>query len=62
MEDGVVLLKNAFLVIQITYGPLSSVIKMPHRYEVSHYNFVVRSIPRHSSGLIGAPVEFSSLM
>lgn len=32
-------------VIQITYGPLSPVVKMPGRYEVSHYDFVVRNIP-----------------
>ncbi|MES0214256.1 class I SAM-dependent methyltransferase [Mesorhizobium sp. C280B] len=32
-------------VIQITYGPLSPVIKMPDRYEASHYDFVVRNIP-----------------
>ncbi|MCW1414121.1 MULTISPECIES: phospholipid N-methyltransferase PmtA [Rhizobium] len=32
-------------VIQITYGPLSPVIKMPGRYVVSHYDFVVRNIP-----------------
>ncbi|MER8576318.1 class I SAM-dependent methyltransferase [Mesorhizobium sp. M1409] len=32
-------------VIQITYGPLSPVIKMPDRYVVSHYDFVVRNIP-----------------
>ncbi|MER8428398.1 phospholipid N-methyltransferase PmtA [Mesorhizobium sp. M0633] len=31
--------------IQITYGPLSPVIKMPDRYVVSHYHFVVRNIP-----------------
>ena len=32
-------------VIQITYGPLSPVTKLPGRYEVSHYDFVVRNIP-----------------
>ncbi|MBX4937065.1 MULTISPECIES: phospholipid N-methyltransferase PmtA [Rhizobium] len=32
-------------VIQITYGPLSPVVKMPDRYVVSHYDFVVRNIP-----------------
>jgi phosphatidylethanolamine/phosphatidyl-N-methylethanolamine N-methyltransferase len=32
-------------VIQITYGPLSPVIKMPDRYVVSHYDFVIRNIP-----------------
>lgn len=31
--------------IQITYGLLSPVIKMPDRYVVSHYDFVVRNIP-----------------
>ena len=32
-------------VMQITYGPLSPVTKLPGRYEVSHYDFVVRNIP-----------------
>ncbi|MDO9418100.1 phospholipid N-methyltransferase PmtA [Pararhizobium sp.] len=32
-------------VIQITYGPLSPVIAMPDRYEIQHYDFVVRNIP-----------------
>nr|WP_278116387.1 methyltransferase domain-containing protein [Mesorhizobium sp. WSM4875]WIE94777.1 methyltransferase domain-containing protein [Mesorhizobium sp. WSM4875] len=32
-------------VIQITYGPLSPVIKMPERYVVSHYDFIIRNIP-----------------
>ncbi len=32
-------------VMQITYGLLSPVIKMPGRYEVSHYDFVVRNLP-----------------
>ncbi|MER8395195.1 hypothetical protein NKH10_25480 [Mesorhizobium sp. M1340] len=31
--------------IQITYGPLSPVIKTPDHYVVSHYDFVVRNIP-----------------
>lgn len=32
-------------VIQITYGPLSPVVAMPDRYEIAHYDFVVRNIP-----------------
>lgn len=32
-------------VMQITYGPLSPVTKLPGRYEISHYDFVVRNIP-----------------
>ena len=32
-------------VIQITYGPLSPVVAMPARYQVRHYDFIVRNIP-----------------
>jgi phosphatidylethanolamine/phosphatidyl-N-methylethanolamine N-methyltransferase len=32
-------------VIQISYGPLSPVVAMPDRYQISHYDFVVRNIP-----------------
>lgn len=32
-------------VIQISYGPMSPVIAMPDRYQISHYDFVVRNIP-----------------
>lgn len=32
-------------VIQIIYGPLSPAVKMPNRYVVFHYDFVVRNIP-----------------
>lgn len=52
MEQRVALLEDLLAripagapVIQITYGPLSPVIKMPERYIVSHYDFVVRNIP-----------------
>lgn len=52
MEQRVALLEDLLTripagrpVIQITYGPLSPVIKMPDRYDVSHYDFVVRNIP-----------------
>jgi len=32
-------------VIQISYSPLSPVVAMPDRYQISHYDFVVRNIP-----------------
>ncbi|CAN7295268.1 class I SAM-dependent methyltransferase [Rhizobium sp. LjRoot98] len=32
-------------VIQISYGPMSPVVAMPDRYQISHYDFVVRNIP-----------------
>jgi len=32
-------------VMQISYGPLSPVIAMPDRYQISHFDFVVRNIP-----------------
>lgn len=32
-------------VVQISYGPLSPVVAMPDRYQISHYDFVVRNIP-----------------
>ncbi|MBP1857975.1 phospholipid N-methyltransferase PmtA [Rhizobium herbae] len=32
-------------VMQISYGPLSPVVAMPDRYQISHYDFVVRNIP-----------------
>jgi phosphatidylethanolamine/phosphatidyl-N-methylethanolamine N-methyltransferase len=32
-------------VIQITYGVLSPVMKMPDRYTVSHFDFIMRNIP-----------------
>jgi phosphatidylethanolamine/phosphatidyl-N-methylethanolamine N-methyltransferase len=52
MEQRVALLEDLLTripagrpIIQITYGPLSPVIKMPDRYVVSHYDFVIRNIP-----------------
>ncbi|AGS24555.1 phospholipid N-methyltransferase PmtA [Rhizobium etli] len=45
LEDLLARIPAGRPVIQITYGPLSPVIKMPDRYEVSHYDFVVRNIP-----------------
>ncbi|MCW1410693.1 class I SAM-dependent methyltransferase [Rhizobium sp. 1AS11] len=52
MEKRVALLEDLLVrvpvgrpVIQITYGPLSPVTRMPDRYVVSHYDFVVRNIP-----------------
>lgn len=52
METRVALLEDLLAripvgqpVIQITYGPLSPVIRMPDRYVLSHYDFVVRNIP-----------------
>jgi phosphatidylethanolamine/phosphatidyl-N-methylethanolamine N-methyltransferase len=32
-------------VMQISYGPLSPVVAMPDRYQISHFDFVVRNIP-----------------
>lgn len=32
-------------VIQISYGPLSPVVAVPDRYQISHFDFVVRNIP-----------------
>ena len=32
-------------VVQISYGPLSPVVAMPDRYQISHLDFVVRNIP-----------------
>jgi phosphatidylethanolamine/phosphatidyl-N-methylethanolamine N-methyltransferase len=45
LEDLLARIPRGRPVIQITYGPLSPVIKMPDRYVVSHYDFVVRNIP-----------------
>lgn len=45
LEDLLARIPGGRPVIQITYGPLSPVIKMPDRYVVSHYDFVVRNIP-----------------
>ncbi|MBX4962669.1 phospholipid N-methyltransferase PmtA [Rhizobium binae] len=45
LEDLLARIPAGRPVIQITYGPLSPVIKMPDRYAVSHYDFVVRNIP-----------------
>ncbi|OHV63492.1 SAM-dependent methyltransferase [Mesorhizobium sp. LCM 4577] len=45
LEDLLARIPVGAPVIQITYGPLSPVIKMPDRYIVSHYDFVVRNIP-----------------
>lgn len=45
IEDLLARIPAGRTVIQITYGPLSPVIKMPDRYVVSHYDFVVRNIP-----------------
>ncbi len=41
-------------VMQISYGPLSPVVAMPGRYQISHYDFVVRNIPPRSFGSTGA--------
>jgi phosphatidylethanolamine/phosphatidyl-N-methylethanolamine N-methyltransferase len=32
-------------IVQISYGPLSPVVAMPDRYQISHLDFVVRNIP-----------------
>ena len=32
-------------VVQISYGPMSPVVAMPDRYQISHLDFVVRNIP-----------------
>ena len=32
-------------VVQISYGPLSPVVAMPDRYQITHLDFVVRNIP-----------------
>ena len=32
-------------VIQITYGPVSPIVARPDRYQIKHYDFVVRNIP-----------------
>ncbi|PWJ88229.1 phosphatidylethanolamine N-methyltransferase /phosphatidyl-N-methylethanolamine N-methyltransferase [Mesorhizobium loti] len=45
LEDLLTRIPAGRPVMQITYGPLSPVIKMPDRYIVSHYDFVVRNIP-----------------
>ena len=45
LEDLLARIPPGRPVIQITYGPLSPVTKLPGRYEVSHYDFVVRNIP-----------------
>ncbi|WP_032901238.1 phospholipid N-methyltransferase PmtA [Mesorhizobium ciceri] len=52
MEQRIALLEDLLAripvgrpVMQITYGPLSPVTKMPDRYIVSHYDFVIRNIP-----------------
>ncbi|MBY2918420.1 methyltransferase domain-containing protein [Rhizobium leguminosarum] len=45
LEDLLARIPAGRPVIQITYGPLSPVIKMPDRYVVSHYDFVIRNIP-----------------
>lgn len=45
LEDLLARIPAGRPVIQITYGLLSPVIKMPDRYVISHYDFVVRNIP-----------------
>lgn len=45
IEDLLARIPAAPPVIQVTYGPLSPVIRMPDRYVVSHHDFVVRNIP-----------------
>lgn len=32
-------------VMQITYGPVSPIVARPDRYQIKHYDFVVRNIP-----------------
>lgn len=32
-------------VVQISYGPVSPVVAMPHLYKIDHFDFVVRNIP-----------------
>lgn len=32
-------------IVQISYGPLSPVVAMPDRYQITHLDFVVRNIP-----------------
>ena len=32
-------------VVQISYGPMSPVVAMPDRYQISHLDFMVRNIP-----------------
>ncbi len=45
LEDLLERIPKGRPVLQITYGPLSPVTKLPGRYEISHYDFVVRNIP-----------------
>ncbi|UVK35740.1 methyltransferase domain-containing protein (plasmid) [Mesorhizobium sp. AR10] len=45
LEDLLARIPPGRPIIQITYGPLSPVIKMPDRYVVSHNDFIVRNIP-----------------
>ncbi|TIS37139.1 phospholipid N-methyltransferase PmtA [Mesorhizobium sp.] len=45
LEDLLARIPAGRPVIQITYGLLSPVLKMPDRYIVSHYDFVVRNVP-----------------
>lgn len=45
LEDLLARIPAGRPVIQITYGPISPVMKMPDRYVVSHYDFVFRNIP-----------------
>lgn len=45
LEDLLARVPTGRPVMQITYGPLSPVAKMPGRYVVSHYDFVIRNIP-----------------
>lgn len=45
LEDLLYRIPEGRPVIQITYGPLSPVVKLPERYMVSHYDFVVRNLP-----------------
>jgi phosphatidylethanolamine/phosphatidyl-N-methylethanolamine N-methyltransferase len=45
LEDLLARIPAGRPVIQITYGFLSPVTKMPDRFIVSHYDFIVRNIP-----------------
>lgn len=52
IEDLLARIPAARPVIQVTYGPLSPVIRMPDRYVVSHHDSSSATYRRHSSGPI----------
>lgn len=45
LEDLLNLLPPGRPVMQITYGPVSPILAQPDRYQIQHFDFIVRNIP-----------------